>query len=410
MKKLLCPLLCGALALLLAACGGGADDGTDEPQNETLSAAPAYDFHIGIVTDSRTGSEEDWKGAEAVRELYGDEVVTHVTYPDSFAEERYEVIQTITELAEDPRMKAIIVNQAVPGTSEAFRRVKETRPDILCLAGELHEAAAQISAAADLVSDSNFIARGYLMIRNAHELGCDTFVHISFPRHMAYETIALRAAVMRAACEELGMTFAEETAPDPQEVGTPVAQVGMMEKVPEWVAQYGQNAAFFCTNDDETWPLIKKVLECGGFVIEQDSASPANGYPEALDLELKADSGDFASLLKEVEAALVAQGGAGRFGTWVYSYGYVTSAGLARHAINVLTGESELLDPEDITKAFMTFSPGAEWKISRYINPETGEAYPNGILVYEDTYIMGDPGRFMGGASVEIPERYFTIK
>ena len=36
-------------------------------------------------------------------------------------------------------MKAIIVNQAVPGTTEAFRQIKERRPDILCFAGESHE-------------------------------------------------------------------------------------------------------------------------------------------------------------------------------------------------------------------------------------------------------------------------------
>ena len=36
-------------------------------------------------------------------------------------------------------MKAIIVNQSVPGTTEAFRKIKETRPDIICIAGEAHE-------------------------------------------------------------------------------------------------------------------------------------------------------------------------------------------------------------------------------------------------------------------------------
>ncbi|MBQ9323202.1 MAG: DUF3798 domain-containing protein, partial [Clostridia bacterium] len=72
-------------------------------------------------------------------------------------------------------MKAIIVNQAIPGTTEAFRQIKEKRPDILCIAGESHEDLPEIGSAADLVCNNDFVARGYLIIRTAHELGCDTF-------------------------------------------------------------------------------------------------------------------------------------------------------------------------------------------------------------------------------------------
>ena len=31
------------------------------------------------------------------------------------------------------------------------------------------------------------------------------------------------------------------------------------------------------------------------------------------------------------------------------------------------------------------------------------------FLIYQDTYIMGNPGRFMGNADVEIPEKYYTV-
>ena len=37
---------------------------------------------------------------------------------------------------------------------------------------------------------------------------------------------------------------------------------------------------------------------------------------------------------------------------WIY-----TSAGLAQHALNVLNGESELDDIDDIAKAYQVFSP-----------------------------------------------------
>ena len=34
----------------------------------------------------------------------------------------------------------------------------------------------------------------------------------------------------------------------------------------------------------------------------------------------------------------------------------------------------------------------------------------NVFLVYQDTYIMGDPGYYMGSTDIEVPEKYFTIK
>ena len=134
------------------------------------------------------------------------------------------------------------------------------------------------------------------------------------------------------------------------------------------------------------------------------------GYPGALGLDLTDASGDFEKILSEVEAAICEKGGAGRFGTWAYSYGYTVSAGLAQHAMNVINGESELTDIEDIAKAYEVFSPKAEWNGSSYTNADTGVKSENVFLVYQDTYIMGNPGWYMGSTEVEVPEKYFTIK
>lgn len=429
MKKFMSVLLVLAMALALVACGSSTPAATTAPAatqapaaGETAAEAPAADsnalldadgnpFHIGIVTGSVSQSEDDRRGAEAFQAMYGEENVTLAIYPDNFTEELETTIQTIVNLSDDPEMKAIIVNQAVPGTTEAFRQIKERRPDIICVAGESHEDLPEIGSAADLTCNNDFVARGYLIIRTAHELGCDTFVHISFPRHMAYETMSRRVAIMQAACDEFGMKFVLETAPDPtSDVGVAGAQAYILEKVPEWVEKYGQNAAYFCTNDAHTEPLLKQLLEYGGYFIEADLPSPLMGYPGALGLDLTEEAGDFEKILAKVESAICEKGGADHFGTWAYSYGYTVSAGLAEHCKNVLQGESELCDVDDIAKAYQVFSPKAQWNGSNYTNADTGVKLDNVFLVYQDTYIMGNPGHFMGSTSVEVPEKYFTIK
>ena len=400
MKKVVSLLLALIMAFSLVACG--------EKKGETDDNTVPY--KIGIVTGSVSQSEDDRRGAEAFQALYGEDMVKLAIYPDNFTEELETTIQTIVNLADDADMKAIIVNQSVPGTTEAFRKIKETRPDIICIAGEAHEDLPEIGSAADLVTNNDFVSRGYLIIRTAHELGCDTFVHISFPRHMSYETMSRRVAIMKAACEEFGMKFVLETAPDPtSDVGVSGAQAYILEQVPAWVEKYGQKAAYFCTNDAHTEPLLKRLLECGGYFIEADLPSPLMGYPGALGIDLTEEAGDFEKILTKVESAIVEKGGADHFGTWAYSYGYTLSAGLALHAKNVLDGKSELKDMDDVAAALQVYSPKAAWNGASYTNATTGAKSENVFLIYQDTYIMGDPGHFMGNADVEIPEKYFTV-
>ena len=216
---------------------------------------------------------------------------------------------------------------------------------------------------------------------------------------------------MKAACEEFGMEFVMEEAPDPTtEVGVPGAQEYVTQHVPEWVKKYGQNSAYFCTNDAHTEPLIKGLIENGGYFIEADLPSPLMGYPGALDLDLTGAEGDFAKITAEVEKAVVAAGGEGRFGTWTSSDGYANSAGLAEHARTVILGKSKLTDLNAIREAYKIYTPETEWNGAKYTVAETGEVFDNIFLVYQDTYIFGDPGRYMGVTKVDVPEEYYSIE
>ena len=176
MKKASRIILSLLLAALLAACAG---TGGSEPvaaetpvQEETGSETEAPpeqdeqapedqgeedDFRIGIVTGSFSQSEDDRRGAEAFQRKYGDDHVTLAIYPDNFIDESETTVGVITGLADDPKMKAIIVNQAVEGTDEAFRRIKEKRPDILCIAGETFDVFDDMSKVADLVVNNDFV-------------------------------------------------------------------------------------------------------------------------------------------------------------------------------------------------------------------------------------------------------------
>jgi hypothetical protein len=223
---------------------------------------------------------------------------------------------------------------------------------------------------------------------------------------MSYETLSTRRDIFEQVCNDLGIKFVFETAPDPvSDVGVAGAQQYILEKVPAWIEKYGKNAAFFCTNDAHTEPLLKQLLAYGGYFIEADLPSPLMGYPGALGVDLADAQGDFTKILKKVEDSVVEKGGAGRFGTWAYSYGFTVTAGLGEHAIRVVNGEAELTNLEDIMAAFGKYTPGAEWNGRYFLDRSTGTEADNHVLTYQDTYIMGKG--YMGATKIEVPEKYF---
>ncbi len=397
MKKLVAVIL--ALAFLVV----GAD----------VFAQAKAKFHIGVVTGTVSQSEDDLRGAEQLIKEYGSVkdggMIQHITYPDDFMSQQETYISNVVALADDPLMKAIVINQAVPGAAEAFKRVRAKRPDILLLAGEPHEDPLVIQQAADLAVSNDFVSRGYTIIWAAKQLGAKNFVHISFPRHMSYETLGRRRAIMEEACKDLGMNFYFETAPDPtSDVGVAGAQQFILEKVPQWVQKYGKETAFFCTNDAHTEPLLKQLLAYGGIFVEADLPSPLMGYPGALGLDLSKEAGDFPAILKKVEKAVIDKGGAGRFGTWAFSYGYTVTAGLGEFAKRVIEGNAKKDSLKDVFDAFGKYTPGAKWNGAYYTDMATGVRARNQVLIYMDTYIFGKG--FLPTTQVKVPDKYYNIQ
>ncbi len=128
MKKLVSLLLVLAMALTLVACGAKTEAPAAEApaaEAEAEADAPALPYHIGIVTGSVSQAEDDPRGAQAFQAKYGEDCVKLAVYPDNFTEELETTIQTIVNMADDPEMKAIIVNQADPGSSSACRLIRE---------------------------------------------------------------------------------------------------------------------------------------------------------------------------------------------------------------------------------------------------------------------------------------------
>lgn len=370
------------------------------------------EYHIGLVTGTVSQSEDEIRGAEAAIEKYGSSkdggVITHDTYPDRFEAEIETTISKITAMADDPLMKAVIVNQSVPGTVAAFQQIREKRPDILLIDLTPQEDILMTTAAADLVVDVDNISRGYRIIQAAKDMGATKFAHITFPRHMSIETLALRRAIMEQACEDLGLEFISLNAPDPTtDIGVPGAQQYVAENIQSWIDKYGKDTAFFCTNDAHTEPLLRGVAAGGAIFVEPDLPSPIMGYPGAFSVGLEDIAGDWSAILDRVEGAVKDAGGSGRMGTWAYSLGYTSTLGMVDFVDQVLHGKQELTDQDAVTAVLGTYTEGSKWMGSKMVDRASGDTLDNFVLIAQDTYVFGKG--YLGLADVEVPEKYLNL-
>ena len=295
MKKLLALVLALAMTFALTACSGPEDTATEAPDSsaaetgkgaeaetetpgqqsdasaETSSgdlkarvdaAVAATDGKIAIITNTLSQNEEEYRSAEFMVERYGSDRITHDTMPDNFMTEQEQFVAVVSKYGADPAYKAIIINQACPGSNASIDKVLESRAkdDLLIVYCTPQENADDIVARADIVISIDEINKGTAIAEQASRMGCKTFVHYSFPRHMAQAPLSGCRDLIKSKCEELGIEFVDATAPDPtSDAGVSGAQMFILEDVPKMVEQYGQNTCFFSTNCSMQVPLIEAV-------------------------------------------------------------------------------------------------------------------------------------------------------
>ena len=227
-RRLMCLALAALMTISAAGCRGSepaasssapeapaaSSEAPAESSGSEAPAAPAENFKIGIITGTASQGDEEITQANKMKEKYGDMIVTS-TYPDNFDKETETVISNAVAMASDPDVKAIVWCQAIPGTSAAIDKVRETRPDMIFIAGTPGEDPGVIDPKADIVLQVDEPGCGITIPPQAAKQGAKTMIHYSFPRHMSYALIVARHENLKKYCAENGIELVDVTAPDP---------------------------------------------------------------------------------------------------------------------------------------------------------------------------------------------------
>lgn len=360
MKKLLCLALAAMLCLALAAC-----------------AVAEGNWKIAILTGTTSQGEEEFRAAERAQKADPEHIVTD-TYPDNFMAETETTISKLIAFASDPDVKAIVMCQAVPGAKAAFDKIRAMgRDDMLLVAGVPQEDPAVIAAAADFVLYTDEPKQGDTIMETCAKWGVDVFVHYSFPRHLAMETIAARKALLEENAAALGIQYVEATAPDPTgDAGVAGAQQFILEDVPLKLKEFeGKKVAFFTTNCGMQEPLQAAILDQPNAYYPQPCCpSPYHAFPASLGLEIKA-GGDDTEALKAIAAVLKKHNALGRYSTWPSPVNMSIVDVSVEYAKKWIAGEiTSKNDGAAIAAMFEEKAPGAI--VSNYTNAD-GQTFDN---------------------------------
>lgn len=343
----------GFLLLTLAMCLGFSVGVFAEESN----------WKIAILTGTTSQGEEEFRAAERAAAAYPDNIITD-TYPDNFMDETETTISKLVSFASDPDVKAIVMCQAVPGAKAAFDRIRDElgRDDILLIAGVPQEDPDVISKAADIVLYTNEAKQGDTIMETCANWGVEVFVHYSFPRHLAMETIAARKTLLEENCAALGIEYVEATAPDPTgDAGVSGAQQFILEDVPAKMEEYaGKKVAFFTTNCSMQEPLQAAVLDQENAYYPQPCCpSPYHAFPASLGLEISV-GGDDTVALKAIAEKLSEHNAVGRYSTWASPVNMTIIDVSVEYAKSYIEGEvTEKNDGEKIAAMFEEKCPGA---------------------------------------------------
>lgn len=344
--RLLSLVLSAVMGLgVLTGCGAGSASAS---ASASAADAASGDFKIAVMYQDASQGEEPTRAFEQLKSKYGDMVVGS-SFP---ANEQEVLISTALGLVADQNVKALLIFQEPAGSSAAVKACRDVRPDVLYLGGVVSEDPDVVEDAFDVIVDPAKFNMGASIIKQAKAMGAETFVHYSFPRHMAMESLAQRRDLMRETCEAEGIQFVDVTSPDPlSDAGVTGTQQFILEDIPKEVEKYGKNTAFFGTNTAMMDVMVKAVVESGALLPSTCDPSPFQGFTSGLSIDIPEDkSSDPQYAVEQIRAKLAEMGMTGRLSTWPLSSSMLYFQSIFEYAKQYAEGSiTEKVDVDALT-------------------------------------------------------------
>ena len=327
---------------------------------------------IAVVTSSVDLNEEEFRSAEKLVERFGAANVIHRIWPDVPTPDR--LMTLMSELASNPEVGAIIINQAIFGTNAAIDAARAARIDLIgydnlfIVSATPAESPRDVYARVDLSLDINNSGIPKHFVAQAAIMGADAIVHYSFPRHMAMPQLAARRYGMAEASAAAGIRFEDLLSIDPMcsfngHYVVEYIHQDVSRQVQRLNALGYENIVFFSTACVHQVPLIRQVLYYGAMFVQTCCPSPFHAFPQALGIARSAAAFEVFSTAEEIIEAtskvIAEHGMTGRVANWALpsSFSFTTVGFL--YAVEWLNGRVSqdvgYVDPDVLLALFGQF-------------------------------------------------------
>jgi len=165
-------------------------------------AGTAKDYRIGIVTPTLSASEDEFRGAIRVAKKYPG-MIKHISLPENYQEEQETAITQILSLGDQKDIKAIVIAAGYSGILPAIQKLKAKRPDMIVITAPIWDDPDMMVKYVDLCLDTDWVRRGITIPEKAKKMGAKTFIHYSFPTHMAKEVLEVAMAMVEGRLKDI---------------------------------------------------------------------------------------------------------------------------------------------------------------------------------------------------------------
>jgi len=384
----------------------GAFGQTGEPAFKVIVLAPQVSHYTpghDYAALFEDNLEKHWPGGQVELRYF----------PREATESPEVVSRTLVGLADDPKVRAVVIGEAPLGSIDGSARLRARRPDIFVIAIDPHEGLKPMSRIATLTMALNHQARGYIYPTLASRMGARSLVSFSFPSQIDLPIFAQQQRIMTQVTRDMGMILISDfNSPDP---GDPYVTRAELETyldnaVQRYLGQYGPNTAFVSTSTTHSDILVPIIMRRGGRMLPAVQSSLLLGFPEALDLmdEARTLFGQWRRLLALIDEKIIALNPPGQFAAWTYPYPHTAMLAMADTAVSAIEDQTDLYDLKTVTNVLEKYSPGVKWLVTTHMDYDTETLVPQVLLVIQDTYWFGRG--YQGFTRLNIPARYYRIK
>lgn len=400
------PLLVMALMCLLAAAPPlGAEDGQIPPYRVLVFAPQIanYQARSPHVERLKNDLESRWPGGRVELRHFPPEALTR---PEL-------VSRTLMELADDARLRGLVLGEAPVGCLEGLARLRARRPDLQVIVIDPYESIDSMGKTAGLTLTLDHQARGLLYPALAQRMGADTLVYLSFHRHLNLPGFGQQYRVLNQAARDLALTLVSDlNAPDPESPSHSQQDIAawLDQAVEKHLAQHGPNTAFAATSTAHSDLLTPIILRRGGILLPAAQSSLFPAYPEALGMAEEAENlfGRWPEMLAAVDEKYMALDPPGRFAVWAAPYPHTLMLAMTDLTVAAVENQEDIYSRANLDRALNRYAPSIKWRISGRMDYLQDRPTPQTLMLLQDSYWLGQG--YQGLTELHVPAKYYRIK